>query len=174
MTDSFSEGPVPAESTLDSRIVATAWFSDSYHAELKDPARSVTDLFEALLGHHPRWARVLLLVRNRIAAMAGLEVPPAALIQQFERKPGYAVGEMIGPWPIFALTDNELIAGRDNRHLDFRFSVLKLNSPKPAVAFSTICKVHNRFGKVYLFFVVPFHRFGMRQLLRRAVAAGRL
>jgi hypothetical protein len=174
VTDSFSEGPVPTESALDRRDVATAWFSDSYRAELKDPARSVTDLFEAVLGHHPRWARVLLAVRNRIAALAGLEVPPAASIQQFERKPSFGVGETIGPWPIFALTDNELIAGRDNLHLDFRFSVLKLSAPTSTVAFSTICNVHNRFGKVYLFFVVPFHRFGMRQLLRRALAAGRL
>jgi hypothetical protein len=34
--------------------------------------------------------------------------------------------------------------------------------------------VHNLFGKIYLFFVVPFHRYGVKTLLRNAVAAGRL
>jgi hypothetical protein len=174
MTPRITEGPVPAESALDKGDVDTAWFSDSYAAELKNPSLGVADLFEAVLGHHPRWARVLLAFRNRIAGWAGLEVPPAAAVSQFERKPHYAVGDIIGPWPIFALTDTELIAGRNNSHLDFRLSVLKLDHPSPTVAFSTICNVHNRSGKIYLFFIVPFHRWGMRNLMRRAVAAGRL
>jgi hypothetical protein len=170
----ISEGPVPAESALNRRDVETAWFSDCYQANLNDPSQSVVDLFEAVLGHHPRWVRLLLIARNRVAGLARLDVPPDATIHRFERKPNYAVGDTIGPWPIFVLTDNELIAGRNNNHLDFRFSVLKLKAPSPAVAFSTICNVHNQFGKLYLFFIVPFHRWGMRQLMQRAVAAGRL
>lgn len=174
MSAPFIERPVPAESALDRRDVETAWFSDSYQANLSNPSLSVVDLFEAVLGHHPRWLGMLLAVRNRIASWAGLEVPPKAAIRRFERKPDYAVGDIIGPWPIYTLTDAELIAGRDNGHLDFRVSVLKLETPSPAVAISTICNVHNRFGKIYLFFIAPFHRWGMRQLMRRAVAAGRL
>ena len=168
------EGPVPPESALDRRDVVSAWFSDSYLAELRNPSASVADLFEAVFGHHPRWVRIPLALRNRMAGWAGLEVPPEEATRHFERKPHYAVGDIIGPWPIFALTDRELIAGRDNSHLDFRVSVLKLDRPSSAVAISTICNVHNRFGKIYLFFIVPFHRWGMRQLMRRALAAGRL
>jgi Protein of unknown function (DUF2867) len=170
----ITEGAVPAESALNRHDVETAWFSDSYVAELKTASLDMADLFEAVLGHHPRWARILLKTRNRAARWAGLEVPPEAAIDRFERKPDYAVGDLIGPWPIYALTENELIAGRDNSHLDFRLSILKLDLPVPSVAFSTICNVHNRFGKIYLFFIVPFHRWGMRQLMQRAVAAGRL
>jgi Protein of unknown function (DUF2867) len=174
MKPPFSEGPVPTESGLDREAVQSAWFSDSYRAELRNPALSVADLFEAVLGHHPRWARTLLAVRNRLAGWVGLDVPPEETIRQFERKPDYAIGDLIGPWPIFALSDTELIAGRDNHHLDFRVSVLKLAGPKPTVAISTICNVHNRFGKAYLFFIAPFHRMAMRHLMRRAVSAGRL
>jgi Protein of unknown function (DUF2867) len=170
----IAECEVPAESSLDRQVVESAWFSDSYRAKLRDPALSTTDLFEALLGQQPRWIRGMLALRNRLAGWAGLEVPPAATIRQFERKPTYAVGDLIGPWPIFALSETELIAGRNNRHLDFRFSVLKVETPEPSVAFSTICNVHNRFGKIYLFFVAPFHRWGMRHLMRRAILAGRL
>jgi hypothetical protein len=169
-----AEGQVPPESALDRHRVATAWFSDSYRAPLTRPTQSVTDLFEAVLGHHPRWLRMLLLLRNRLAGWAGLAVPPDAAVRQFASKPFYAVGDTIGPWPIFALTECELIAGRDNKHLDFRVSVLKFEAPVPSVAISTICNVHNWYGKAYLFCIVPFHRWGMRQLMRRAVAAGRL
>jgi hypothetical protein len=170
----FVEGSIPKESSLNRRDVESAWFSDSYHAKLGAPGETPADLFEALLGHHPRWAQILLILRNRIAARAGLAVAPDSMIENFERRTHYAVGNTIGPWPIFYLSETELIAGRDNNHLDFRFSVLKLATPGPTVAYSTICNVHNRYGKIYLFFIAPFHRFGMRHLMRRAIAAGRL
>ena len=170
----FTEGPVPSETALDRSGVETAWFKDSYQARLNRPEMSVIDLFQAVLGHSPAWIKTLLILRNRIAARAGLAVAPDAAIRSFERKAHYAVGDNIGPWPIFHLSETELIAGRDNHHLDFRLSVLKLSTPVPSVAISTICTVHNRFGKLYLFFIVPFHRWGMRQLMRRAIAAGRL
>lgn len=170
----FTEGPIRPESSLDRRNVETAWFSDSYQTMLTKPTMSVADLFEAILGHLPQWVKVLLIVRNRMAARAGLAVAPDALIETFDRRDDYTVGETIGPWPIFYLSETELIAGRDNAHLDFRVSVLKFDTPTPSVAISTICNVHNSAGKLYLFFIVPFHRFGMRHLMRRAIAAGRL
>jgi hypothetical protein len=90
-------------------------------------------------------------------------------------KDSYGVGETIGVWPIFALSEAELVAGRDNKHLDFRLSVLKdTTGTVPSAVISTVCVVHNFFGKVYLFFVVPFHRWGVRWLIARAVAKGRL
>ena len=44
----------------------------------------------------------------------------------------------------------EIVAGRNNKHLDFRMSVLKtVDGEKMNVAISTICTVHNLFGKIY-------------------------
>jgi Protein of unknown function (DUF2867) len=87
----------------------------------------------------------------------------------------YCVGETIGVWPLFALTEAELVAGRDNKHLDFRLSVLKeTEGSVPSAVISTVCVVHNLFGRVYLFFVVPFHKWGIRWLISNAMAAGRL
>jgi hypothetical protein len=43
-----------------------------------------------------------------------------------------------------------------------------------SVVVSTICSVHNLSGKIYLFFIVPFHRTGVQSLLANAVAAKRL
>jgi hypothetical protein len=43
-----------------------------------------------------------------------------------------------------------------------------------SVIVSTICTVHNLFGKIYLFVIVPFHRVGVRFLISNAMAAGRL
>lgn len=167
-------GQIPPESVLDKRDVSTAWFSDSYQAKNIRTGMSVVDLFQAIFGHSPGWIKALLLLRNRLAKRAGLIVPPDAAIRSFDRKADYSVGDTIGPWPIYHLSETELVAGRDNRHLNFRVSVIKLNTNAPTVAVSTICNVHNNFGKAYLFVIVPFHRWGMRHLMRRAIAGGRL
>jgi hypothetical protein len=53
--------------------------------------------------------------------------------------------------------------------------VLKVfDDAEASVIVSTVCTVHNLFGKLYLFFGVPFHRLGVRKLMANARAAGRL
>jgi hypothetical protein len=165
----------PQSSALDRGSIAAAYFHDAYRAPLLVPRDSVIDIFFAIFGHHPKWMRLVLIARNAIASVCGLDTPTASEINHVERKAGYGVGDTIGVWPIFHLNDLELVAGRDNKHLDFRLSVLKEAGGTGAnVVVSTVCTVHNGFGKLYLFLVVPFHRWGVRHLLSRAIAAGRI
>jgi hypothetical protein len=169
------ECEVPSSSILDRRLVEAAYFRDSYRAPLARTGVPIVEVFFSIFGHHPAWMKLLLLVRNRIASFCGLDAPTASEILNLEVKSSYSVGEKIGVWPIFALTDTELVAGRNNKHLDFRLSVLKeADGKQESVVVSTICTVHNRFGEVYLFFIVPFHKWGVQQLLSRAIVAGRL
>jgi hypothetical protein len=117
----------------------------------------------------------MLIARNQAASHAGLETPTTAEIIKMEMKDRYAVGEKIGPWPIFFLGTNELVAGRDNKHMDFRLSVMKVrDGDHPGVIVSTICTVNNIFGRYYLWSIIPFHKYGVRKLMRNAVAAQRL
>jgi len=44
----------------------------------------------------------------------------------------------------------------------------------PSVVVSTLCMVHNRFGRYYLSSITPFHKFGLRKLMASALTAGRL
>lgn len=166
---------LPLRSALDPQLLAAAWFHDSYRTALRRRDASAAEIFQAVFGHSPLWVKWVLVVRNRIASWCGLDAPTVAEIMQPRFKSAYAVGDKIGPWPIFALSDTELVAGRNNKHLDFRVSVLRESEGAHARAVvTTICVVHNVVGKVYLFFVIPFHRWGVRHLILRAVAAGRL
>ena len=162
---------IPSSSVLDRRVIEAAWFRDSWCAPLSRSEAAVTDIFFAVFGHKPLWMKRILVARNGIASLFGLEIPTIAEIMHPEIRSNYRVGDKIGPWPIFALTDQELVAGRDNKHLDFRISVLKTG--KSAV-FSTVCNVHNPFGKIYLLCIVPFHTWGIRKLISSAVVARRL
>jgi hypothetical protein len=179
------ECDVPVASVLDRRMVEAAYFHDAYRAPLSQRRASIVDLFFGVLGHHPMWLKLILVVRNRIASVCGLDVPTVSEIMRPVVKSSYRVGDKIGPWPIFSLSETELVAGRDNKHLDFRLSVLKESNANSddsgnhdgesaSVVISTICTTHNIFGKVYLFFIIPFHKWGVRRLIANAIASGRL
>ena len=168
-------GEVPATSHLDALLVKDAYFKDSYSAPLSHPRSSPVALFFGLFGHNPWWVKALLIARNKVAGWCGLEVPSFADIMSPEVKSRYVVGDKIGPWPIFALTDSELIVGRDNPHLNFRLSILKSPVDQTSRVFvSTICSINHWSGELYLFFIVPFHRWGVRRMITKAAAAGRL
>ena len=169
---------LPAHSALrvlDPDFVRLAYFQDAYRTRLRSSSASPIEIFHSAFSHYPTWMTVVLITRNRLASLAGLEAPTASEIKTPEMKRHYTVGEKIGPWPIFALTESELIAGRDNSHLDFRLSVLREADGESAKAvISTVCRVHNTFGKAYLFFIIPFHKWGVRRLIKSAAMAGRL
>ncbi len=166
---------IPTFSVLDRRLVEAAYFRDSYRAPLSRPRASAVEIFASLFAHHPVWMKMLLIARNAVASFCGLDAPTAREILHPEFKRSYVVGDKIGVWPIFSLSETELVAGRDNKHLDFRLSVLKVTDGATAsVVVSTICMVHNLFGKIYLFFIVPFHKWGVKRLISNAIIAGRL
>lgn len=151
-----------------------AYFQDAWRAPLRKEELGVTDIFQAVLGRRPWWMTAVLIARNGVVRLFGLET---ASVREMSAPPvlaNYRVGDKIGPWPIYGLTETELVAGRDNGHLDFRVSVLKRTTSAPDVVISTVCHVHNRAGKAYLWVIKPFHRFGVRALLRNAVRDGRL
>jgi hypothetical protein len=169
------ECDVPSTSALSRDLIDNCSFRDSWRAPLARPELGIVDIFFALFGHTPIWMKLLLIVRNAAARLAGLEAPTVAEIMQPTIQKLYGVGDKIGPWPIFFIGGNEIVAGRNNKHLDFRVSVLKaVDADTASVVISTICTVHNLFGKIYLFVIVPFHRSGVRSLMQNAVVAKRL
>ncbi len=166
---------LPLGSRVEARFLHQAFFADAYRAPVRREDASPVELFFAIFGHHPLWAKLMLLARHRIGEIFGLAAATTAELMHPTQLPSYRVGQNIGPWPIYFMSDEELIAGRENRHLDFRLSVLKQGSgPTAAVVVSTFCCTHHRFGRVYLRLIGPFHKWGVRRLLCRAVAAGRL
>ena len=167
------ECDVPSGSMLSRELIERAYFRDSYRAPLSRGELGIVDIFFAIFAHHPPWMKLLLTVRNKVARVAGLDAPTTSEILHVEIKDNYVVGEKIGVWPIFGLSEDEIVAGRNNKHMDFRLSVLKVpDGDRTIVVVSTICSVHNLAGKLYL--SVPFHRCGVRKLMVNVLAARRL
>jgi len=139
------ECDVPSASMLSRELIERAYFRDSYRAPLSRKELGIVDVFFGIFAHHPLWMKLLLIIRNKVASLADLDAPTASEILHVEVKDRYAVGEKIGVWPIFSLSEDEVVAGRNNKHMDFRLSVLKLSDgDRASVVVSTVCTVHRQ------------------------------
>ena len=155
---------LPLTSLLRKRI-GPGDFVDSYAIPLAEPELTPVEL-AARLAVMPEWVNGLLWLRNRLVAPLGLKTgtglpaPP----------PHPEVGDYVSFFRLDELSPNEAILGEDDRHLDFRVSVLKTAGPEPLAALSTWVHPHNLGGRLYLCGVMPFHKLIIRRMLANVAA----
>ena len=130
-------------------------------------------VYAAALGHLPALFKNLLVLRSILVKPFGIAgVSHQDLTQTIDVGKSYAIGDRIGRWTLYEEHQGELITGADDKHLDFRVSVLR--EDRSRVVLSTAVMTHNTFGRVYLATILPFHRYGVPQILTNAATAGRL
>jgi hypothetical protein len=103
------ECDVPSGSMLSRETIERAYFRDSYRAPLSRRELGIVDVFFAIFAHRPLWMKLLLIARNKVASLAGLDAPTASGILHVEIKDSYVVGEKMGVWPIFLLSEDEVV-----------------------------------------------------------------
>jgi len=123
-------------------------FLDSYAVSAKASPRQAAEE----IVRFPGWARLLVLLRNVLTAPFGLSAN------------GPEAPDKLGVFPVEAETDDEIVAGFNDRHLNFRVSVLSRGG---RVTLSTWVRPHNRAGRVYLSAIMPFHVAIARDAVRR-------
>jgi hypothetical protein len=139
---SVVECDVPSGSMLSREAIERAHFRDSYRAPPSHRELGIIDIFFGIFAHHPPRVKLLLIVRNKVASLAGLDAPTTSEILHVKIKDRYDVGEKIGVWPIFGLSEDEIVAGRNNKHIGFRLSVLKM----PDGDGTSVSRLHHLLG----------------------------
>ena len=138
---------LPEASALHERIQRND-FLDCYcvtaDATPRDAAETITSF--------PGWARALVKLRAILTAPFGLD------------NAGPDASDKIGFFPVEHETDHELIAGFNDKHLDFRVAVMSLDG---VVYLATWVHPHNIGGKFYLAAIMPFHILISRNALSR-------
>jgi hypothetical protein len=99
----------------------------------------------------PKWVNLLMWVRNAFVSAFGLKT---------ERQNGQKV-----IFTVIEQTENEIVMGESDRHLDFRVSVL-IDRPKSLLYVTTLVGFHNFWGRLYFLFVKPFHKFIVKSLIK--------
>jgi hypothetical protein len=145
-------------------------YLDAYAVSLPAPLPA-TVAARALFQEAPGWVMALMRLRNALGRLVGLHslagaealLPSTAPLQS---------GDSIGPFRTFAVAPTEVLLGLNDKHLDFRVSVLvETSAGGPATMWvSTAVQFHNFFGRLYFAVVRPFHGLVVRALLRRARA----
>lgn len=140
-------------------------FLDSYAVPLDDPDASPLQLAQRL-ADMPGWVTALLVLRDSLVRPFGLKT--GADFPEPSPDPG--LGDYVNIFRVDALSATEAILGENDRHLDYRVSVLKTLGPNPKVAISTWVRPHNGLGRLYLIGVLPFHKLIVKRMLANLAA----
>lgn len=178
-TDAARSGPrsgvrevsPPAESGV------ASWFkgadlADAFAVPIDavDAAKGMDSLARSALADPAPWIRVLLRLRDRLVAGFNVkttqEVRRAAIADKADR---------IDFFRILSRSNRELILGEDDRHLDFRLSLLLRPRPDGSgdeLVATTVVRCHNALGRIYLALIAQFHRLVVISNLKRAANKG--
>jgi hypothetical protein len=148
--------PIPPESRLQARL-AGADFCDAYCADNPHPEQPALALWIQTLGRTPCWVDTAMHARNAIVKRLGLkDLGGMAQIDTNRPLQDWRVGERVGIFTVLHLSEDEVVMGNDDKHLEVQVSLLKTAQGKVIV--STVVHIHNALGRVYMFFVKPAHR----------------
>ena len=142
-------------------LLAGAQFADAFCIEIADRDLDARHAAERMMARQPRWAEALVSLRNLLVAPLGLKTSGAGPVPR----------DMIGIFPVVSETPDRLIAGFNDRHLDFRVVVdVTAAGDIRQVTATTVVKTHNWLGRTYLAIIMPFHRLIVPALLRQVAA----
>lgn len=130
----------------------------------------VTDAVQAFFSAEPYWVKALLGLRNKIGGFFGLKPFSEKRNWWYDHK---TAGLISFPLQLFSHSENEIVLGADDRHLDFRISFFlektaNGNNTKRLVV-TTMVQFNNAWGRGYFLPVQPLHKLIVSALLRSAV-----
>ena len=142
-------------------LLAGAQFADAFGLDIDGRTLDARQAAERMMGRSPGWVEMLLTLRNILVAPFGLKTSGAG-----------ATRDMIGIFPVVSQTPDRLVAGFNDRHLDFRVVVdVATHGAGQQVTATTLVKTHNWLGRTYLAIILPFHRLVVRAMLAQVPAA---
>lgn len=143
---------MPADANAEvRRLLPNADFADAFSLVVDDAAIDAVTASRRWLEHPPGWIAALMSLRDFL-------VGPLGLRTRHNQTP--ARSARIGAFPVLSKTPERVVMGLDDRHLDFRLAVdvAALGDRRRQITAITLVRTHNRFGRIYLAVILPFHR----------------
>lgn len=128
-------------------------WADCCLVDLEGSNGTAAEVAKRVFARPPLWAQRLMALRNAIVGLVGL------------KNAGTMNGET-GGFPVVSERPEQIVLGFDDWHLDFRIVVdVKPTKTGQQVRVSTLVDRHNLAGRIYIFFVTPFHHMIVRAML---------
>lgn len=170
MTSAAEAVPLPAGSLVSQ--LGFSSYADAYRVAL-DPERvpDVDAFARMFVKSPPGWIRALMGARDAVVGLVGLKKSSDAPASSAAKGP-VALGDFLGFFRVTERSENEIVAGEDDRHLDFRVSFLYERDARGCFGtISTVVRFNNGLGRAYFVPVAPVHRLIVPTMLDRAARA---
>lgn len=150
-------------------------YADSFQSTIIDKENKLkpSDIGKAFFFSTPRWIKRLFGLRNKMVGLFGLKTSSNFDKKQLLNTLQYKKGDRVGLFKVFSKTDNEIILGQDDKHLNFRVSFFlerrKENENEKQLTITTTVVFKNLFGKLYFLLIKPLHKVIVPAMLRSII-----
>jgi hypothetical protein len=127
-------------------VLPGADFADAFSVTAATPL-DAPEAARRMTTRPPRWVSGLLVLRNLAVAPFGLKGGAPSGVRAY------------GIFPVVSTSPERVVMGFDDTHLDFRLVVeVAPEGSGRRVTATTLVRTRNRFGRLYLAAIKPFHR----------------
>lgn len=137
-----------------------AYLLDSYAVDVASTrGERMRELVQRALATQPAWVDMLLRLRDAIVRPFGIKTAD----QLRQKQP---VADRISFFSVLGEQADEIVLGADDRHLDFRLSLMRnVSDNGEQLVMTTVVQVHNLLGRVYIRAIRPFHHLVVRRTM---------
>lgn len=136
-----------------------------------DDKISIHDIAETFVIPGPEWAKVLFRIRNMIVSVFNLRTTSDIVKENRRVDKKWDTGAKVGIFKVFGNSENEIILGEDDKHLNLRVSLILekngCNEREKRITVTTVVKINNRLGRYYFLIIKPIHKTIVPFLLKK-------
>lgn len=149
-------------------------FIDGYSTDFLDKKDEINikTIAKLFFTSEPNWVKSLMTIRDNAVGKLGLKTTgttsdKAQDLENFNAE----IGQNVGLFKVFHQSENEVVLGEDDKHLNFRVSLFMepTQSEKKKLTISTSVKFNNLLGRAYFISVKPIHKLIVPSMLGRMV-----
>lgn len=144
-------------STNAEKLFSKIDFSDTFSTT--NHCNTVDEISELIFLTYPKWIAFLFTLRNKLVFLVGLKTEMSENVNKEQYK---------GFFKIYEKTQNELILGADDQHLNFRAIITKTKQKRYNIKLTTLVVYNNNLGKFYMMLISPFHRLVVKRMVKQA------
>lgn len=124
---------------------------------------SIEEITNLVFNTTPNWVNALFTIRNNVVGFFGIktEIP-----DDYNEK--FKVGGYVKFFKIYSISDNKIILGADDSHLNFRALVINDKSDSYNIKVITLVEYNNLKGRIYMGVIRPFHRLVVKRMVRNS------
>jgi hypothetical protein len=165
--------PIIAQAPIGSevlKLVPGCYFHDAWSIPAAQPGLDPLAQFLRVARLTPAWIDAAMRLRNRVVALFGLkDLGGLSGIDPTKPPSAYKAGDRVGIFTLISRSPTEVLLGDDDRHLKVVVSVHRTpgaHAMAEIVTVTTVVKVHNWLGRLYMLPVRPAHRIIARTMVR--------